>query len=285
MPEMRFPRFRLARSQFYPFEEAVIEAVQARLSSESRAVSEQQFHAVNKVQRLANGKEVNLYRMRHGKADFADVLRYPRNKPEELLAVGKIVHPTSRQQMKFEVWLANGRIFSILFDQVPQVFFGGDVKEEKTLIEEVRIVTDPMQATTSEGAWQEADLTALRGYLQQWKRIGIIKSLRAPLPSATSAKILDSWDTVFPSDYLDFVLQADGGKLGACTAYPLSDMKRIVLPHQTFLALARVDERGELAVKQGDKNGDLYFLSYENDLPQRVGTSFKHAIEMYCRET
>ncbi len=73
------------RNRLYPFEARVIEAIKSQLGSDAATRLQAQIDSVNKVQRLTDGKEVNLYRVAHGKPAFDDSLRFPQGEEEALL--------------------------------------------------------------------------------------------------------------------------------------------------------------------------------------------------------
>ncbi len=109
--------------QLLPFEQVTLDAVQERLSSESAAILKAQRAHINKVQRHSGGKEVNLYHMSWGRACFKSSLKF-RNYADELL-IGKVVlvrTDASTRALTAEVWLVNGRLFSITFNHLPQIF-------------------------------------------------------------------------------------------------------------------------------------------------------------------
>jgi hypothetical protein len=48
---------------FYPFELSLLEKVKLLLDKDMALLLQKQINSVNKIQRLTDGKEVNLYRM------------------------------------------------------------------------------------------------------------------------------------------------------------------------------------------------------------------------------
>ncbi|WP_266157914.1 hypothetical protein [Dyella silvatica] len=103
------------RARLYPFEVRIIEAVGAGLRRDSQYRLQRQAEAINYIQRLADGREVNLYRMRRGRAVFDDDLRFPAAADEALLATAALSEPAGRVSFGVEVWLAKGRLFSLEF--------------------------------------------------------------------------------------------------------------------------------------------------------------------------
>lgn len=84
----------------YSFERAAIEQVAAGLGGAGLQLL-RQMEAINKVQRMVSGKEVNLYRMRNGSASFEEDLRFTGMPDEALLATVWFMHPhQGRRRLK-----------------------------------------------------------------------------------------------------------------------------------------------------------------------------------------
>lgn len=94
-------------------ESRVLDAVKNCLSASAATLWEQQVAAINKVQRLPGGVEVNFYRMVRGKPVFDDALAFP-NKTEELLVAKVVIMVEGAPPvLSAQVWSVRGFIFSI----------------------------------------------------------------------------------------------------------------------------------------------------------------------------
>lgn len=93
-------------------EELVLGCVRACLSEPIGELWDRQIEAINKVQRLPDGVEVNFYRMKSGRPTFDRDLAFP-NKDEELHVA--IVHLKIPNVVALiaDVWCVNGFLFSI----------------------------------------------------------------------------------------------------------------------------------------------------------------------------
>jgi hypothetical protein len=111
--------------KFYPFEKKILEAVQSRLHTDASALFGRQIDSVNKVQRLAEGKEVDFYQMVDGRPTTDKSLHFPNMQQEERLATVNLTFDQKGSELKADVWLVDGRLFSIEFDQPPKRFLGG----------------------------------------------------------------------------------------------------------------------------------------------------------------
>lgn len=265
-------------ADFYPLESRILDEVKSRLSAESGAQLQRQIEVINKIQRLSDGKETNLYQMRHGKPAFDDSLRFPYGADEALLASIDLTGPDKRAKLKAEVWLAKGRLFSLVFKKSPKQFFAGmDLKSVQPEIANVKIWFDPMHpssVTTSAAV----DASALSGWLREWHAKGRVTGLHSPLPEAERTAYLEHIDAQLPYDYLNFVAQTEGATLATCVVYGVAKIRQIVWPEANYYLIAEIEELGALAVKEGDRNAELYLLHYEDNDAQPVGTSLPKAI-------
>ena len=95
------------------FEKLILNSVRMRLDAKTAELWDRQILAINKIQRLPAGSEINFYRMRSGKPSFDAELSFA-NKTEEL-QVAKVSVELANVTQKFTaiVWSVNGFLFSI----------------------------------------------------------------------------------------------------------------------------------------------------------------------------
>lgn len=94
-------------------EKLILTSVGSKISERLRPIWDEQIQAINKVQRLPEGVEVNFYRMKGGRPTFEAELAFP-NKTEELqLARVEIKLTNARQKLVAQVWCVKGFLFSI----------------------------------------------------------------------------------------------------------------------------------------------------------------------------
>jgi hypothetical protein len=122
----------------YDFEKSAIEQVTVHLGGAGHQLR-RQFEVVNKVQRIASGKEVNLYCMRAGRPAFDDRIRFVGIEEALLATVYFQDDLRGKERLKLELWIANGRLFSLIYGKPPREYFGGvrlrDVRPRITNIE------------------------------------------------------------------------------------------------------------------------------------------------------
>jgi hypothetical protein len=263
---------------FHPFESLVLHAVRARLAPDSATRFQRQIDVVNKIQRLADGKEVNLYQVRWGKATFDDALRFPDAADEAVLAQVVLASERGSTKLRSDVVLAKGRVFSLLFNAPPKQFFQGvGLNTVRPSIVDVKILLDPMRPRRRVADQNVSEL-ALTGWLLEWTRDGRASDLREPLPESARSEHLGRIDAGLPADYLELVAQSDGAKLGSCTVYGLAAIRKVVTATENYYLLTEVEGSGALVVREGDDKGELHLLSYESDEVRSLGYSLKEAV-------
>jgi hypothetical protein len=96
-------------------EKLVLGCVRERLAEPIATLWDKQVEAINKVQRLPEGVEVNFYRMRGGRPSFDEELSFP-NKATELFIAKVRVELTDLGQLTAKVWCVKGFLFSIAYE-------------------------------------------------------------------------------------------------------------------------------------------------------------------------
>lgn len=111
------------RRRFYSFEIMILQTVIGRIGGDTGLLLKQQIEAINNIQRLREGREVNMYQIKNGKDAFDAGLRFSDAPEEERLASVVLQIPPENYELKAEVWMAHGRIFSLEFDKPPKDLF------------------------------------------------------------------------------------------------------------------------------------------------------------------
>jgi hypothetical protein len=101
-------------SGFNAFERAVLDAVAQKLPSDAEHRLQERVRAVNLVQRIDGGREVNCYEMQNGRPVLNDATRVDASQGERLFAKFRIDGPPTTAN-KGEAWLVDGNLFSIEF--------------------------------------------------------------------------------------------------------------------------------------------------------------------------
>jgi hypothetical protein len=104
-----------AGSQLLVLEKMVLDCVRGHIEARIVELWDRQVEAINKVQRLPEGVEVNFYRMKNGRPSFDQELAFL-NKTTELLVAKVKIELTGMGKMSANVWCVKGFIFSIEYE-------------------------------------------------------------------------------------------------------------------------------------------------------------------------
>jgi hypothetical protein len=96
--------------KFLPFERAILEAVHGALPAAPAQLLRDQVACMNKVQRLLEWNEIELYCMHWFKVHWPEHLRFT-NREEIKLATVTITTESASQEIT--VWAVAGRLFSL----------------------------------------------------------------------------------------------------------------------------------------------------------------------------
>ena len=102
-----------------PIEAWVVDQALAALALPAPALLRGQLRATNRVQRLLGGREVNLYRIRRGRATQDPALALPNRAREAVLARVRARATGAEPPWEAQLFLVDGFLFSIVFDRVP----------------------------------------------------------------------------------------------------------------------------------------------------------------------
>ena len=96
------------------FEMFILDSVRNKHTDDIAILWDKQIQAINKIQRLQRGGEVNFYSMKKGRPHHDIELAFP-NKTEELL-VAKVQLAVSNSKLIANVWCVRGFVFSIEYE-------------------------------------------------------------------------------------------------------------------------------------------------------------------------
>lgn len=105
-----------ASSRLSDIEKGVLDCVSGCLDMQVVKLWNRQVQAINKVQRLPEGVEVNFYRMKNGRPTFDKAMAFPNRVPELLIAKVEIELLGLREKLVAKVWCVKGFIFSIEYE-------------------------------------------------------------------------------------------------------------------------------------------------------------------------
>jgi hypothetical protein len=100
-------------SNFSHLDRLVLGSIRRELDPSIGALWDRQVDAINKIQRLPGGVEVNFYRLKNGRPSFESEIAFPNRTLEILIATLNIRHPNISDQVHAKVWSVRGFLFSI----------------------------------------------------------------------------------------------------------------------------------------------------------------------------
>ncbi len=228
-------------------ESQVLSAVSARLSPMAKEIFTRQIGLVNSIQRFSKGKDVNLRIKKRGKQFLAEELRFPL-RPETLLATVGMGASNAKVKFKAEVWLVNGRVFSIEFNKPPR-----DILKVGANITEVKILHDPMIPASDEAVSDAA------------RRENLLRTIQSKLPE----------------EYLELVGEGKGLTINDWVVNGIQNIRKIVLRDGDYYLLAEKIDMGAVGVRAGEASGQVYYLDYGDDRGEKISVSLREFFEKF----
>lgn len=131
-------------SRLSELEKMLLDSIKDRLDKSISALWDKQVQAINKIQRLPGGVEVDFYRMKGGHPSFNNEISFPNKTKELLIANVKFELPNTNDTLLARVWCINGFIFSIEYEgnsKYIEEYFGMD-EDHKRLIIKCDLIAD-----------------------------------------------------------------------------------------------------------------------------------------------
>ncbi len=247
-----FSLFRPAR--LHPFERRALDALKAKMSSAAAAKLATQLDSIDRIERLTEGKEVNLYSKRWTTPARGDGDRFPDRESEAPLAAVWMTRVGSSARLKVEVWLADGHLFSLGFAMPPAAFFESkDLDAVDVEIVDVTIWRDPMAPGDDAAA-----------------------------VSRPSARAIPPWvDASIPSDYERVI---DGSNQVPAEEWNVASpdaIRKVFLPTANYYLMAEraSPPAGALALREGEGVSTIYWIDLETQEIRPMGTSMMAALK------
>ena len=261
--------------QLYRFESDLLDAVKSHLAQDAALLFAAQIRAFNRIYRFSGGKEINLHGLRGRNYDD---IRFANKQEQLLLATAILNSPKNNHSMKAELWLVNGRVFSVNFIKPPEAVFGKEgIDQAKATVTDVKILADPMVEEES-NIIRPHTIPELppewKGSLDKYQPTGF----RMPLAKSKRNQVLKTIEAKLPEDYLKMIEQSDGVSFSNCRVYGLFDIRKVILPAKDYYILAEHEGPRLLAVKSGSKEREIFIIDLENDEEILAGKTFVEAL-------
>jgi hypothetical protein len=104
------------KPHFSTLERLILDCIKRHLDARTADLWDRQAQAVNRIQRLPGGVEVNFYRMQKGRPYSDSRLAFTNKAPELLVATVCIETPDFQQELNAKAWCVKGFLFSIEYE-------------------------------------------------------------------------------------------------------------------------------------------------------------------------
>lgn len=120
--------FSKGTSSYNDFELAILYAVMKKIPEEKQLPIKKRISQINLVQRLDGGREVNGFQMKMGRSVFAEETKIINSEGEKILAKAKIFTKGTPRELSCKIWMVDGHLFSLEFDEPTEHIEGKDIK-------------------------------------------------------------------------------------------------------------------------------------------------------------
>jgi hypothetical protein len=115
-------RFFGSKNRLSKLDSLILNTVKDHLGDRLVQLWEKQMVAINKIQRLPCGAEVNFYRMENGRPTFDTAIQFPNKKDELLVSTVQITAKETSSKLIAQLWSVKGFIFSIEYSGMAESF-------------------------------------------------------------------------------------------------------------------------------------------------------------------
>ena len=255
------------QSRFYPLERVLVDKVIDSAPECYQGNLRSQIDCINSICRLADFKEVNLYRLRKGKPTFEQSISLPFSGTEHVICSILFTFPDLKGSIKVKAWLVEGFLFSLTFDKSPKDF----KRRKNVIIKEIHSNYEGLNKQVAQEFAQNVkyELKMIAGLLGDYH----YARLKKPLSVQEKKRLLDGLATKLPDDYLQLILFADGFEVEDGIVYGLKTIRQVVTDNMNYLILAE-HQNGFIAVSEGSGQGNIYYYATEDDDVVVMGRSF-----------
>ncbi len=256
-------------SKLRPYEQACLDYWKDSLPAEAICILNRQLKRFDLIKRYSKGKLVVFYWSDDWSfSSWPAEDLFPQHGEEVRVARIKlsVFSGGKKRNLKVEIVFHRGRLSSLEFNAPPKI---GKGKFEVIGLDKL---ADPLAVEVSSGHTLETPVK-LTGWLGELVKIEVL-NIKSPLLSAEQEMLLKQIDATLPVDYIEMLKQVDGFECVPCTVFGLSAIRKVVRPDGNYYILAEIAEKGDIAVLQESKTAMLFYLAYESDEAETMGTSF-----------
>lgn len=201
---------------------------------------------------------------------LSDNLRYKR-KDESKLATIRFKTNNEKYHIEFDNY--DGRIWGWKIRPNPKSI----MKTSTISVTSKKINNDPNSFAQSTFKKEKLkSIPQFNGLLGKLNNIQSINQVFEPIRAEFLENYIKRIDSKLPIEYLDIIKQSEGVDFGDCCILGISEIRSTGLDDGNYFHLAEFDD-GILAVKEGEKNGTVYYC-HHSGLLDNLGTDFGRII-------
>ncbi len=259
----------------YKYEEQILKSVEKKLNGIAKDIYRKQINSYNKVQRFRESKEVNLYSQKYFKIKFDESIKFPIRLEEVKFALVSIT-TNIQLKLKVEIWIVNGRIFSLNFNKSPKV-----LKENPYEITDIKILVDPMNECIVNEI--EARYTQIEFWLNKNSISLSIGKVYESIKNSDKRNSFNNNEINYPSDYLEMLDYCDGFISDEFEIYGLHNIREINTEKNKYFIIAECGKEFILVLCAKPNNGHIYLIDQSDDSEEikDLGESFAVALKEY----
>lgn len=261
------------RRQLEPLERRLLDELIASIGGDNATLLTAQCDRINLVQRDAAGRETSLYQVHHGKPVHDATIRLPLESRDHRLATIEFELPEGLFSAEFHA--VDGVLFSIEFmPGAAHVLHRSEIKIRDIAIDLGTAASSSRAA--EEALTQPSEDSAPQRSFDSLRWMARAQETRAPLRESDRAR-LGSIDAKLPADYVSSLEISDGYLIDGVEVLSLADVYDIPLPTASYYVLAKVGDRGLLAVRRRSADDTVHLLPFDDD-GTAVGVTFRDAL-------
>jgi hypothetical protein len=215
-------------------ERLVLNKVSSNLPLPAREVFDVQVSSINHVVRHPCGRETNFFILKHGHPCLDERFRFT-NREEFVLGTVQTSSRNGNLDVRAEVSIVEGLIFSIAFDKKPDAAF----LNSEDIVCDVAIHCVPGVASSE-------------------------------VPIASGKTVTYVVNSRLPKEYIDLLLSGSVAPINGWVIVKGSRIRKLVHEAGNFYVIAERDQVGALAVREGEDTGAVYFMNLADGRIERT---------------
>ena len=258
----------LAGGNLRKYEAAVLSSARELISQDARSRMEWQIGDIERIQRIVNDKEVDLYSKSSGAVEL--VRLFASSISEWPMAMIFCELPHCPSPVRVTVWVVDGRVFSMIFSQSPTAsgecrIIGSELLYDPTI--ETGGASVPTILNTEIESW------GLNSAVSQID----ISTIRPPLQFRLQERFILPGGHCIPHDYRELMQRTNGFRIGTWRIAGLP-LREVAMEDSNLFLLAESTEPQILCAMDSDRSRNTYLWNLEENQGISLGPRFIAAL-------